>query len=78
MVSFLQVEISEWLEVKEIRVQRGREEARGAPRACVMKVLNKKAFVLYLEDNKEPSRILCREMKQSDVTGDSNISSLPF
>lgn len=75
MLSFSQGEVSEWLEVREIRVQRVREEARGMQRACIRKALNNKTFLFYLEDNKEPSRTLCRETKQSDVTGDSNMSS---
>lgn len=57
-------------------MQRVREEARGMQRACIMKASNNKIFVFYLDGNKEPSRTLCRELKQSDVTGDSNMSSL--
>lgn len=68
MLSFSQGEVSEWLEVREIRVLRVTEEARGMQRACITKALNNKTFLFYLEDNKEPSRTLCRNNRNNQMS----------
>lgn len=68
MLSFSQGEVLEWLEVREIRVLRVREEARGMQRACITKALNNKTFLFYLEDNKEPSRTLCRNNRNNQMS----------